>query len=107
MRLKDAISGHGDRSDSDSPIEVSPMTLSARRFTFEYHVTIPPHDSDLDLWIPAPRTDSYQKVLSTSTSSPVLLCLREDPVHHNQILYCQLPAAADEQEIVLRHAIDR
>jgi transglutaminase-like putative cysteine protease len=83
------------------------MTLSARRFSFEYHVTIPPHDSVLDLWIPAPRTDAYQNVLSTSTSSPVLLCLRQEPVHHNQILYCQLPGSKDEQEIVLRHAIER
>jgi transglutaminase-like putative cysteine protease len=83
------------------------MTLSARRFTFEYHVKIPPHDSDLDLWIPAPCADSYQKVLSTSTSSPVLLCLREDPVHRNQILYGQLPASGEEQDIVLRHDIER
>lgn len=83
------------------------MTLSPRRFVFEYHVTIPPHDAALDLWIPAPRTDAHQQVLSTSTSSPVLLCLRQDPVHFNQILYCQLPGSSDEQEIVLRHVIER
>jgi transglutaminase-like putative cysteine protease len=103
-RLKNAIAGQGD---GDDPVEVKPMTLAARRFIFEYHVKIPAHDSDLDLWIPAPCADAYQKVLSTSTSSPVLLCLREDLVHHNQILYGQLPASTEEQQVVLRHDIER
>lgn len=99
-----AFPGHGDGPDF---IAAPPMTLATRKFVFEYHVKIPPHDSDLDLWIPAPRTDAYQKVLSTSTSSPVLLCLRQDPVHNNQILYAQLPPSQEEQEIVLRHAVER
>jgi transglutaminase-like putative cysteine protease len=99
-----AFPAHGEALEL---VAASPMSLASRKFVFEYHVKIPPHDSELDIWIPAPRTDAYQKVLSTSTSSPVLLCLRQDIVHNNHILYAQVPPSPDDQDIVLRHTIER
>jgi transglutaminase-like putative cysteine protease len=83
------------------------MTSSSRRFLFDYHVTLPRHDIDLDLWLPAPRTDRYQKVISMSIESPVRLSLREDPVHHNQILHGLLPPSKHAQDLIVRYEIDR
>lgn len=83
------------------------MASPSRSFIFEYHVKILPRDMDLDLWIPTPRTDAYQRVVSTSISSPVQLSPGEDPVDHNQMLYGRLPVADDEQNVVVRHQIER
>jgi transglutaminase-like putative cysteine protease len=83
------------------------MTLPSRKFIFEYHVKIFPHDADLDLWLPSPRTDAYQTIVSTSISSPVPLSLAEEPVDHNQILHGLFPAVEDEQTVVVRHQIER
>lgn len=83
------------------------MTSSSRSFTFEYHVTIPSHDMDLDLWVPCPCTDAYQRVSATSISSPVQLSLSEEPIHHNQILHGVFPSTEFEQTVVVRHRIER
>lgn len=83
------------------------MTPSSRKIVFDYHVAIPPHDVDLDLWIPGPCTDIYQRVISTSISSPVGLSSSEDPIHHNQILHGVFPPVEQEQHVLVRHRIER
>jgi transglutaminase-like putative cysteine protease len=83
------------------------MTASSRRFFFEYHVKVLPHDADLALWLPAPRSDPYQRVCSTAISSPVKLALGDDPVHRNLILHGVLPPSADERDLVVCHEIER
>lgn len=83
------------------------MTRLSRAFIFDYHVTVRAHDAEVALWIPAPRTDAFQKVTSTIVASPIELSPAEDPLDHNQILYGRLPAAADDQDIVVRHRVER
>jgi transglutaminase-like putative cysteine protease len=83
------------------------MTSSSRRFFFDYQVSIPPHDLDLDLWLPAPRTDPYQEVISTEIKSPVQLSRGEDPVHHNQILHGLLPTSKHPHDVMVRYEIER
>lgn len=83
------------------------MTASSRRFVFEYHVKVFPHDADLVLWLPAAHSDPYQRVRSTEISSPVKLVLDEDPVHRNQILHGVLPASPDEQNLMVCYEIER
>ncbi len=83
------------------------MKSASRKIVFDYHVKIGAHDTELDLWLPSPRTDAYQNVTSTSWSSPVPISLHTDPLDHNQILYGRLPAAGAGQEIVVRHQVER
>lgn len=83
------------------------MTPPSRRFLFEYHITISPHDVDLDLWLPAPQSDPYQKLVSASISSPVQLAVEEDPENCNQIIYGRLPAAKDAESVVVRYQVER
>jgi transglutaminase-like putative cysteine protease len=83
------------------------MTASSRRFFFEYHVKIFPHDADLDLWIPAPRSDPYQQVRSKTISSPIQLAPSEDRVHCNHILHGVLPPSRDEQDLLVCYEIER
>lgn len=82
-------------------------TSTSRKFFFDYHVTIEPHDLDLQLWIPSPQTDAYQRVISSSISSPVPLSMSEEPVHRNQILHGVFPPTAHEQRVLVRHQIER
>ena len=83
------------------------MTSSSRKFNFDYHVIIPPHDTELDLWLPGPRTDAYQRVVSTNITSPVPLSLSEDPIHRNQILHGKFPPSESEQSVIASHQIER
>lgn len=84
-----------------------PMTTSSRKFAFDYQVKILPHAGDLDLWLPAPRSDAYQRVMSASISSPVQLTPTEETVHGNHILHGLLPSSSDEQTVSVRYEIER
>ncbi len=83
------------------------MMSSSRRFSLDYHVKVGAHDAYLDLWLPAPRTDAYQEVVSEVVSSPASLSMGEDELEGNRILYGRLPASREAQHIVVRHRIDR
>ena len=83
------------------------MTAPSRTLIFDYHVKISPHDADLSLWLPAPSTDAYQRVVTTNISSPVRLSLEEEPVNHNQILYGLFPATENEASVVVRYQVER
>lgn len=83
------------------------MTPSSRKFVFDYQVKIFPHDSDLELWLPVPSSDTYQVVLSTSISSPIQLTPGQEQSHGNRTLYGSLPASASEQNISVRYEIER
>lgn len=83
------------------------MTTSSRSFVFDYQVKIFPHDGELALWLPAPRTDAYQRILSTRVSSPVLYSSAQDPVHRNRILHVVLPGSAEECDVAVRYEIER
>jgi transglutaminase-like putative cysteine protease len=83
------------------------MMSSSRKFVFDYHVKVGAHGASLDLWLPAPRTDAYQAVTSTVIASPVSLSSSEDSVEANRILHCRLPASEGDQQIIVRHQIER
>src|SRR5262245_23253117 len=83
------------------------MMPSSRRFVFEHQVRVQPRVSALELWIPVPRSDPYQRVMSAGISSPVELSSTEDRVHRNRILHGVMPCSDDEQTMSLRYDVER
>lgn len=83
------------------------MMPSSRIFVFEYQVKLLPRGEALDLWLPVPRSDAHQRVMSAGISSPVPLAPAEDPVHGNHILHGILPRSGEEQTISVRYQIER
>ena len=83
------------------------MMPSSRKFVFDYQVKVLPRVGALDIWLPVPRTDAYQRVMSTDISSPVQLAPAEDPVHGNHILHGMMPSSSEEQTISMRYEIER
>ena len=83
------------------------MMPSSRKFVFDYQVKILPRIETLDLWLPVPRTDTYQRVTSADLSSPVQLAQAEDAVHGNYMLHGTVSGSSDEQTISVRYEIER
>ena len=83
------------------------MMPSSRKFVFDYQVKILPRVEALELWLPVPRTDTYQRVTSADISSPVQLAQAEDAVHGNHMLHGTVSGSSDEQTISVRYEIER
>src|SRR5262245_4871230 len=83
------------------------MMPSSRTFVFDYQVKVLPRVGALDVWLPVPHTDAYQRVMSADISSPVQLAPAEDPVHGNHILHGMIPSSSEELTISMRYEIER
>jgi transglutaminase-like putative cysteine protease len=82
--------------------------LKSRKFQFFYRVEIPPCPAQVDLWIPLPHEDSFQKIKDLQINSPVNLT-KAVAANGNHIIFGSFPASQLPQvvEVVItleRHA---
>lgn len=64
-----------------------------RKFVFQYEVVIhepPAFESQMDIWIPVPSDNPYQKILSLQTESPVAGTIIQEPAYNNRIWHVTL-----------------
>lgn len=76
-------------------------------FEFHYSVELPELSSPARIWIPFPRSDSFQSITLVSLEAPANYRVLDEQANGNQVFFLKLEQAGGGQRIEIRYRVER
>lgn len=76
-------------------------------FAFRYTVALPAISSPARMWLPLPRSDSFQTITLVSFAAPAAHRVLREEVNGNQVFFLELGPEASGRRIEIRYRVER